>query len=136
MTDKRTVELHIVSETGGERIERRVKADLYDKAGDVYLRYNEEESQLGRTVTTVKIGDKQLRIIRHGDTRSEQTFIPSQRLRGYYETAQGSMELYTETKQLRIKLQEQPASVTWRYDLYVSGDYAGRYKLTMTMFDV
>ncbi|WP_409343465.1 DUF1934 domain-containing protein [Paenibacillus sp. MBLB4367] len=135
MTDKRQVELLIVSESGGERIEQRVKADRYDKAGSVFLRYNEKESELGRTVTTVKIDHKQIRIIRHGDTRSEQTFVMSERLRGYYETAQGMMELHTETERLQVDLDGTPASVKWSYDLYVSGDHAGRYKLTMTLFE-
>ncbi|MDQ1910990.1 DUF1934 domain-containing protein [Paenibacillus sp. GD4] len=136
-SDKIPVQLTIESTPeGGEPIVQRVQADLYPKEGCWYLRYNEPESaQLGRTATTMRIDREQVRILRQGDVRSEQIFVPGGKRLGYYDTPQGKLELETATGELTIGLQGAAGlgEVRWSYDLTVAGESAGRYRLRLSV---
>ncbi|WP_167859449.1 DUF1934 domain-containing protein [Paenibacillus cymbidii] len=132
MTEAVQVPLTIAGGSEDDRIERRTQADLYRKGQHVYLRYSELEEEMGRTTTTVRLGPDGVRIIRHGDVRSEQTFSAGETHRGYYETAHGKVELATSTRELHMRLEETGGDVQWRYELSVSGDPAGMFTLRLS----
>lgn len=132
MAEAVQVPLTIAGGSEDDRVERRTTADLYHKGQHVYLRYPESEEEMGRTTTTVRIGPDGVRIIRHGDVRSEQTFAAGETHRGYYETTHGKVELATSTRELHMRLEEKGGDVQWRYELTVSGDPAGMFSLRLS----
>lgn len=152
MTDKQTsaawkrrVSITLESFASGERIKRSMEGDLFLKGRQLYIRYDEPpEAEMGRTVTTLKVEREELRIVRHGDVRFEQSFIAGKRHIGYLQTQQGRMELETETVSLdvrygdlpnsldgNISVPEDPLTIGWVYKLSVMGEDAGEYRLSL-----
>ncbi|MGF9714490.1 DUF1934 domain-containing protein [Paenibacillus sp. JMULE4] len=143
-THRRRVDIILESFAAGERIVRRMDGDLFLKGEQVYVRYDEpHEAEMGRTVTMVKAGQGELRIVRHGDIRLEQTFIPGKRHTGYLQTPQGRIELETETLSLDVRQEGPPDSlddisapggpltIAWSYKLSVMGEDGGEYRLLL-----
>jgi uncharacterized beta-barrel protein YwiB (DUF1934 family) len=130
MTVSRRVQLQIISKSGDQHIEQNFQAELYVKGTHIYYRYNEVDENMGRTITTLKVEPQQIRIIRHGDIQSEQTFVPQSNRAGSYQTPQGTLELATFTHDISTNLTDQLGDISWSYDLLVSGEQAGTYYLT------
>jgi uncharacterized beta-barrel protein YwiB (DUF1934 family) len=122
--------MQIISLCEGQRIEQNFEAELYVKGTHIYYRYNEIDENMGRTITTFKVEPQQIRIIRHGDIQSEQTFVLQSNRAGFYQTPQGKLELATFTHNLSVNLSEQLGDISWSYDLLVSGESTGTYDLT------
>jgi uncharacterized beta-barrel protein YwiB (DUF1934 family) len=131
--DKRRVRIRIESGMNGSRTNLQAAGELYAKGHHYYLRYEEPSPDFGRTVTTVRIAREEIKIIRHGDIRSEQSFAPGEQRPGYYQTAQGRLELSARTHKLDIALDSGLGTVRWSYDLYVSGEHAGTYRLKLSI---
>jgi uncharacterized beta-barrel protein YwiB (DUF1934 family) len=121
--------MQIISLCEGQRIEQNFEAELYVKGTHIYYRYNEIDENMGRTITTFKVEPQQIRIIRHGDIQSEQTFVLQSNRAGFYQTPQGKLELATFTHNLSVNLSEQLGDISWSYDLLVSGESTGTYDL-------
>jgi uncharacterized beta-barrel protein YwiB (DUF1934 family) len=133
MTTKKTVQLRITSKCEDQLVEQQFIAELYVKGTHIYYRYNETDENMGRTGTTLKIESEHIRIIRHGDIQSEQTFALQSHKHGFYQTPQGKLELATFTHDLTIDLIDQMGSISWSYDLYVSDELSGTYDLSVVI---
>lgn len=136
--DKRTVSLRILSRIDdGQEIAQTVQAEWKSIRSDIYLRYEEPPETMGNTRTTVKwspaspSGAGALRVVRHGDMESEQTFRAGERLPGRYKTPYGQMLLETDTSQLQSSLADGQGRLSWSYELYVDGERTGEYRLTL-----
>ncbi|TDF92183.1 DUF1934 domain-containing protein [Paenibacillus piri] len=127
------VDVQIESNIDGERITQHIEGDVYPKESHYYLRYEEPSAELKGTVTTIRLEHESIRIIRQGGVRSEQTFVCGKRLRGYYDTPQGRLELETETRTLAVDLTEGLGTVEWSYVLYAMGEASGAYRLKLTI---
>jgi uncharacterized beta-barrel protein YwiB (DUF1934 family) len=136
MSEKRIVQLQIVSKCDGQHIEQNFQAELYVKGTHIYYRYNEIDENMGHTVTTLKVEPQQIRIIRHGDIQSEQTFVLQSNRSGFYQTPQGKLELATFTHDLMTGLTDQLGDISWSYDLLVSGEQVGTYYLTVKISEI
>ncbi len=133
MTGKRAVWITIESAVPGEKNVQTVRGELYRLGKQTVVRYTEPDASLGRTMTTVKLAADAIRIIRHGDVRSEQTFLPQQRCRGFYETSQGRLDLETETRTLHVQFADGSGLAVWDYDLTIGGQHAGKFRLRMSV---
>lgn len=131
MSLKRNVEVRIESNSPDQSMIQSVPGDLYLKGEAVYVRYTEPDPTMGDTNTTVKIKNDEVKVIRHGGLQSEQTFSKDRVDWGFYQVAQGNLELETRTKNINIQLKEGMGTVSWSYELYVSGDYAGKFELKL-----
>jgi uncharacterized beta-barrel protein YwiB (DUF1934 family) len=136
MTEKRNVQLQITSRSEGQIIEQTFKAELYVKGDKGYYRYNETDENMGRTITTLKVEPRQIRIIRHGDIQSEQTFALQSHKTFYYQTPQGRLELTTYTHEINVNLTDQVGKISWSYDLFVGSELSGTYSLTVEISEV
>jgi uncharacterized beta-barrel protein YwiB (DUF1934 family) len=136
MTEKRNVKLQITSQSEGQIIEQTFNAELYVKGDHCYYRYNETDENMGRTVTTLKVEPGQIRIIRHGDVQSEQSFALQSHKTFYYQTPQGRLELTTFTHVINVGLVEQIGTISWSYDLFVSDELSGTYSLTIEISEL
>lgn len=123
------VGLRIISVADKQESRRDVAAELYLKGDNIYLRY--PEADMGQTTTTVKIGTRQVKILRHGEVSSEQVFVPEAATTGYYQTPQGRIRLEIQTRELDVRLTEGLGTVKWSYDLYFDGNHAGEFKLAL-----
>jgi uncharacterized beta-barrel protein YwiB (DUF1934 family) len=133
MTEKRNVQLQITSKSEGQIIEQLFKAELYTKGDYCYYRYTETDENMGRTNTTLKVEPQQIRIIRHGDIQSEQTFALQRHKSFYYQTPQGRLELTTYTHEINVSLTDHVGIISWSYDLFVSDELSGTYSLTVVI---
>ncbi|OXM83178.1 DUF1934 domain-containing protein [Paenibacillus rigui] len=126
---KKSVQVSIESYSDGQEISQKAQGDLYRKGDHYYLRYEETEAEMRGTVTTVKLEQARIRIVRSGAIRSEQEFIVGKSCQGIYETPQGRMGLETVTHAMYYDWSDGLGTVEWSYDLFVMGDPAGRYRL-------
>jgi uncharacterized beta-barrel protein YwiB (DUF1934 family) len=132
-TEKRRVRIRIESTQDGQQTLQTADGDLYPKGDHVYIRYEEAQSELGRTTTLLKLEPGQIRIIRQGDVASEQTFVPGERRIGFYQTVQGRLELEMQTHGLESEVSQGLGWVTWSYELFVQGEPAGLYEIKLVI---
>jgi uncharacterized beta-barrel protein YwiB (DUF1934 family) len=128
--DKQRVRLRIESKQGGQESLQVAQGDLYPKGKHFYIRY--EDAELS-TTTLLKLETGQMRIIRHGDVESEQSFVPGERSIGFYQTAQGRLELEMHTHGMSSNLHHGLGWVSWSYDLIVQGEPAGLYEIKLVI---
>lgn len=133
MTSKKQVLVRIDSRQDGHNLTQRVSGELFFKGRQIYLRYREPSPEMGNTQTTVKIGEQEIKLIRHGDIRSEQTFIYGGKRNGYYETRHGKLSLETHTRRMNQDLSGGLGSLEWEYDLHVMEEHAGTYTLKLVI---
>ena len=82
------VTVEVESRQDGRLAERKTHAGkLYDKAGALYLRYEEPAEAGGRIGTTLRWDGRELRLARGGAVESVQTFAPGKRTPGAYRSA-------------------------------------------------
>jgi uncharacterized beta-barrel protein YwiB (DUF1934 family) len=133
MVPKQRVRILIESRQDGQKTLQEALGELYVKGGHAYVRYEEQASELGRTTSLLRLEPAQIKIIRQGDVQSEQTFVAGEKRAGFYQTAQGKLELEMQTRELHTDLSHGLGTVSWKYDLYVAGDYAGLYKIKLSI---
>jgi len=130
---KAKVELTIRSRNGSEEETRRTEGEWYVKEDGHYLRYREAEPEMGQTVTIIRVKADSIKIIRQGDVRSEQEFVPREKRAGYYSLPQGRLSLETFTRTMDVRWKDGGGSLSWSYDLTVSGSPAGRCRLDIAI---
>lgn len=128
MEEKTSVLLTVINDSGEERIRLSYRADRYTKGANQYFRYKEQED-MGDTITLLKIGPDEIRIVRQGDMESEQAFAVGEIRAGYYRTAQGLLSITTRTSRISVQLTEGLGTVEWDYELQLAGEPAGDYRL-------
>jgi uncharacterized beta-barrel protein YwiB (DUF1934 family) len=133
MTAKQRVQIQIESRVDGQKTLQEANGDLYLKGDHAYIRYEEAAAELGRTITLIRLEHTQLKIIRQGDIASEQTFVPGEKRIGFYQTAQGKLELEVHTHKWSADLRSGLGSMSWSYDLYMAGEHAGLYRLKLSI---
>jgi uncharacterized beta-barrel protein YwiB (DUF1934 family) len=131
--DKLRVRIRIECRQGGQETLQLALGDLYPKGKHFFIRYEEAESEFGRTTTLLKLETGQIRIIRQGDMSSEQSFVPGVRSFGYYQTTQGRLELEMHTHGMSSDLNHGLGWVSWSYDLIVQGEPAGLYEIKLVI---
>lgn len=130
---KRNVHIRIESKQAGQVHTQHAQGELYFKNGSYYLRYTEPDPDMGRTTATVKWDDAIIKVIRHGDVQSELTFRSGTRTVGSFALPQGRMELEIVTLGIDKTLSEGLGSLSWSYDMYTGGAYAGRIRLRLVI---
>ncbi|KAF0996705.1 putative beta-barrel protein YwiB [Geobacillus sp. TFV-3] len=101
------------------------------KAG--YLQF-EEENELGRVKTTVKIAPEEVAVIRSGAVEMRQTFRRRQETPGHYRTAFGRWALAAKTSAIEFHYDEQrkKGRLFLSYELTLGDERSGRHTLTLT----
>ncbi|WP_055105451.1 DUF1934 domain-containing protein [Paenibacillus ihumii] len=123
----------INSRQGDEVSEQRIYGESMTRGSTVYVRYVEPESGPtgGTTRATVKIAQNELKIIRHGEVESEQTFQQGRRLPGFYKSPYTRFNLSTDTSRLEYRLEGSRRIVTWEYDLLVYEEMTGHFVISL-----
>jgi uncharacterized beta-barrel protein YwiB (DUF1934 family) len=133
MPAKQPVHIQIESKFEKHSLVQSVEGELIVKGSAAYVRYAEPDPSMGKTNTTVKFNPGEIKVIRHGDVESEQLFSLEGKNAGFYKTAQGAMNLAVDTRSISVDLDNGLGEASWSYDLYISGEFTGRYELKLTI---
>jgi uncharacterized beta-barrel protein YwiB (DUF1934 family) len=127
------VRIRLHSRHDGENVVQELPAEATIRGGSLYVRYEDpqEGPQGGKTRTTVKIGKDELKLIRHGDIQSEQTFKQGSKLPGFYRSPYMNFMMSTDTGNLDIRLDGLSGYVEWAYDLYVYEEFSGHFAISL-----
>lgn len=118
-----------------ESYEMWLKGQLLEKAGSMYLKY--EEVQEDKTIrTTMKLGNEQALIMRAGAVKMRLPLNIIEQQTGHYESEFGSMPLVIETKKMTFTKQAISGDFHVQYDLLMGGQSVGNYTLDITFTEV
>ena len=94
--------IHSLAVQGREREEtgQELVAQLFRKGRTSYIRYEEELEGIGRVMTTLKVEEQQVTIIRHGVLRMKHVYRLGEETISQYETGEGSLIMKTKTLSL------------------------------------
>ena len=118
-----------------ETFEMWLNGELLEKAGSLYLRYEEVHEQ--QTIrTTMKLGEEQALIMRAGAVKMRLPLNIFEQQIGHYESEFGSVPLVIQTKKMTFGRQEVSGDFHVEYDLLMSGEPVGNYTLDITFTEV
>ena len=118
-----------------EGYEMLLTGQLLEKAGSIYLKY--EEVQEDKTIrTTMKLGSEQALIMRNGAVKMRLPLNIIEQQMGHYESEFGSMPLVIETKKMTFTKQAISGDFHVQYDLLMGGQSVGNYTLDITFTEV
>lgn len=118
-----------------ESYEMLLTGQLLEKAGSMYLKY--EEVQEDKTIrTTMKLGDEQALIMRAGAVKMRLPLNIIEQQTGHYESEFGSMPLVIDTKKMTYTKQAISGDFHVQYDLLMGGQSVGNYTLDITFTEV
>lgn len=107
MSKMRPVQIRPHSRYEGEDVLQEMQGEAVVKGAYLYVRYEEPQAgpERGMTRTTLKLGEQSIKIIRHGEVESEQTFELNRKLPGFYRSPYMSFALSTNTQKLELSIQ-------------------------------
>ncbi|MDM5246345.1 DUF1934 domain-containing protein [Lysinibacillus sp. G4S2] len=118
-----------------ESYEMLLSGQLLEKAGSMYLKY--EEVQEDKTIrTTMKLGNEQALIMRNGAVKMRLPLNIIEQQMGHYESEFGSMPLVIDTKKMTFTKQAISGDFHVQYDLLMGGQSVGNYTLDITFTEV
>lgn len=118
-----------------EGYEMLLTGQLLEKAGNIYLKY--EEVQEDKTIrTTMKLGSEQALIMRNGAVKMRLPLNIIEQQMGHYESEFGSMPLVIDTKEMMFTKQAVSGDFHVQYDLLMGGQSVGNYTLDITFTEV
>lgn len=118
-----------------ETLEMWLNGHLLEKAGSMYLKY--EEVQEDKTIrTTMKLGEEQALIMRAGAIKMRLPLNIVEQQIGHYESEIGSMPLVIHTKKMTFTRHEVSGNFYVQYDLLISGQSVGNYTLDIKFTEV
>ncbi|MFJ7889530.1 DUF1934 domain-containing protein [Lysinibacillus xylanilyticus] len=118
-----------------EGYEMLLTGQLLEKAGSIYLKY--EEVQEDKTIrTTMKLGSEQALIMRNGAVKMRLPLNIIEKQMGHYESEFGSMPLVIDTKEMMFTKQAVSGDFHVQYDLLMGGQSVGNYTLDITFTEV
>ncbi|MFJ7736122.1 DUF1934 domain-containing protein [Lysinibacillus sp. NPDC097287] len=118
-----------------ETLEMWLNGHLLEKAGSMYLKY--EEVQEDKTIrTTMKLGEEQALIMRAGAVKMRLPLNIVEQQIGHYESEIGSIPLVIQTKKMTFTRHEVSGDFYVQYDLLMSGQSVGNYTLDIKFTEV
>lgn len=148
------VSVELDSRHDGQPVERAAYAGkLYDKAGVLYLRY-EQPVEGGRVGTTLRWDGRELKLVRSGAVESVLTFAPGKTMAGTYGNAHGQLPVETAARYVKMEpaytadrargasaagVRPEPDTLplpmtwSWAYRLEVGGEAAGEFEIRLTI---
>ncbi|WP_338652462.1 DUF1934 domain-containing protein [Lysinibacillus sp. Y5S-8] len=123
------------SDGESDSYEMWLKGQLLEKAGSLYLKY--DEVQEDKTIrTTMKLGHEKALIMRAGSVNMRLPLNIIEQQKGHYESEFGSMSLIIDTKKMTFTKQALSGDFHVQYDLLMGGQSVGNYTLDITFTEV
>ncbi|MGG3280906.1 DUF1934 domain-containing protein [Paenibacillus solani] len=135
MNDRHRVSIRLQSLHEEENTVQELPGEAFIKGNVLYVRYIEPAAgpHQGETRAMLKLSEDELKLIRHGQVESEQSFRLGQQLPGYYRSPFTSFQLSTHTRHLELELDGLSGRAAWAYDLYVFGELSGHFSISLTI---
>ncbi|KAA9004641.1 DUF1934 domain-containing protein [Paenibacillus spiritus] len=119
----------------GQRSVIRASGEAVERGTQLYVRFEEKsEGPRGESLsvrTTIKAGQGELKLIRHGAVESKQTFREGASQPGFYRSPYTQFNLSTETGQLEMVRSGRSLQASWTYELYVYGEASGSFAISL-----
>ncbi|MNO30428.1 putative beta-barrel protein YwiB [compost metagenome] len=133
MQGKSTVKIVMTSRQGTDKTVQKLRGEAMVRGSSVYIRYEEPEKGPtgGATRTMVKVTGGEIKIMRHGEVESEQTFQEGRKLPGFYHSPFTKFHLSTDTRRLSAAMDGMFGEIVWEYDLYVYDELSGHFAISM-----
>lgn len=114
-------------------ISNETKGSVFFKDGLLYITYNENPEEFGKTLTTVKIKNDRVEIIRTGNVVSRLVFRADLPYESSYNTPYGSLPVKINVTEMSVKADGNAGTVLIDYQLDLAGDITEN-KLTLKYF--
>ncbi|ADQ13854.1 DUF1934 domain-containing protein [Halanaerobium hydrogeniformans] len=123
-----------VGEQAATNIKSEFKGELYIKKEKYYLSYNDHSEGLDGARTILKIDPKTERVLllREEPAEMKQTFKKAQKIKGYFKTAYGKLELAVKTSHLKIDIEDSNGIIKIEYQLFLGGELSSQHKLKLS----
>ena len=123
-----------VDDQPGTDIKNEFKGELYIKKEKYYLRYNDQSEGIDGARTILKIDPKAERVLllREEPAEMKQTFKKAQKIKGYFKTAYGKLELAVKTRDLKIDIEDNNGIIKIEYQLFLGGELSSKHKLKLS----
>ncbi|WP_429374665.1 DUF1934 domain-containing protein [Paenibacillus sp. DS2015] len=133
MPDMMKAVIQLRSHHEGEEVVQDMLAEVFAKDSVLYVKYEELEAgpRGGSIRTTIKITPDVVKIIRHGEVESEQSYQLDTTLPGFYRSPYTTFNLSTYTHEMKMDIQGGIGHVSWSYDLYVYDDLSGVFTISL-----
>jgi uncharacterized beta-barrel protein YwiB (DUF1934 family) len=131
MSSKSPVVIKLESRSNGELSVHHYQGIQYPKDDCIYVRYEEPQADLMKSMTTIRIDGQSLRVVRFGATQSEHTFVPHTTTHGYMESSGVRFSLQMHTYEITQKKRQSTLVIEWAYDLTINEQAAGRYQVAL-----
>ncbi len=133
MPDQSRAKIVVTSRQNGEETLQEVTGEVFVRGDTAYIKYEEPEPGPtgGMTRTMVKISGGELKIMRHGEVESEQTFQVGRKLPGFYRSPFTKFNLSTHTQTLETRLNGAFGHIAWEYDLFVYEELSGHFAISL-----
>ncbi len=105
-----------------QTISTSAKGTVYRKDDLLYISYKENPEEFGKTLTTVKIKNDRVELIRTGNVSSRLVFSKGKSYESSYNTPYGSLPLKISVSDMEICAGEDEGSVFMNYCLDFAGD--------------
>lgn len=118
-----------------ETVKQTLAGQLFRKDKALYVRYEEPgaNGNPGGVRTLLKVTQEELKVIRHGEVESEQSFRKGSRLPGFYRSPYTRFALITHTRDLRVRLEGSSGEIYWAYELEVHDAISGHFAVSLTI---
>lgn len=136
------VKLHIESKSKEQHVQQAAEGESFSRGGHLYIRYPETDPSMGSTMTTVKININKeasqpvIKVLRHGNVQSEQTFELHKNWPGYYVTPYIRMDMMTFTQSIEHDISGGVGTIAWTYELNTGSESLGSYELKIHIQEV
>lgn len=134
MKKKAVISISSVQGKEKEPVSVLTPGDFYIKDGAYYARYEETEiSGMEGTVTTLKIKNDELILLRKGTTSARMQFIKDLKSVSMYDTPYGTLQIETNTLYIKADVDENGGDVIVKYDMDISGQKVPTTKLEINI---
>ena len=112
-----------IGETGEtDHISLTTQGTLFKKDGLFYISYNENPEEFGKTLTTIKIKNDRVELIRTGNVSSKLVFLKNRPFKSSYNTPYGSLPLTLSLMDMKLATGDCEGTVFLHYALDLAGN--------------
>lgn len=115
-------------------IKHEFNGELYIKKEKYYLSYNDHSEGIDGARTILKIDPERERVLllREEPAEMKQTFKKAEKIKGYFKTAYGKLELAVKTSDLKIDIEDNNGIIKIEYHLFLGGELSSNHKLKLS----
>ncbi|MCQ4088921.1 DUF1934 domain-containing protein [Saccharibacillus sp. JS10] len=117
-----------------ETVEQSLTGQVFQKDKSLYIRYEEPGASGAESIRTlVKVTQDELKVIRHGEVESEQSFRKGEALSGFYRSPYTRFAMIAHTRELGVDMQGFTGKIHWEYELEVHDVISGNFAVSLTI---